>query len=164
MKNHVLLFTILILLLLASGPLKAQQEYQTAIGLRLGYPASVTLKHFLDDSHAVEVYAGTRGWSTYRWYHVAGAYQFHKEIEDLDGLRYYFGGGASVFFWNYDFERAGLSSTSLGIQGYVGLDYTFKDLPINLTLDWIPTLYLGDAFTTGFAGGFGTLGVRYIID
>ena len=163
MKNLTFLFAGILCFAFFSVKTSAQ-TYQTAVGLRLGYPTSVTLKHFLTEENAVEVYAGTRGWSTYRWFHIAGAYQFHKEIPDIDNLQYYFGAGASVFFWSYDFDRTSdFSTTSVGVQGYIGLDYKIKDIPLNLTLDWIPTIYLGSAFSSGFAGGFGTLGVRYII-
>lgn len=164
MKMFTYVSILFCLLLLTIHSLKAQ-EYSTSVGARLGYPVSASLKHFLNDKGAVEVYAGTRGWASYRWYHVSGGYQFHKPIRSIDNLSYYFGGGASVFFWNYDFEflLEDYSSTSIGAQGYLGLDYSFEDAPINLSLDWIPTIYFGSAFTTGFSGGFGSLSVRYIL-
>ena len=55
------------------------------------------------------------------------------------------------------------SSTSFGIQGYLGLDYTFEDLPLNLTVDWIPTIFL-NGFNNGFGGSYGSLGIRYVLD
>ncbi|MEM6768456.1 MAG: hypothetical protein AAF655_26190 [Bacteroidota bacterium] len=142
------------------------QVYTTAVGARLGSPISLSVKHFLNESNAVEAYVGTRGWATYRWFHVSGAYQIHKPIESVENLQYYFGGGASVFFWTYDFDfepGQNFSSTSFGIQGYIGLDYTLEESPVNFTLDWVPTIYLGDGFNTGFAGGFGALGIRYVL-
>ncbi|MEM6801211.1 MAG: hypothetical protein AAF696_07385 [Bacteroidota bacterium] len=162
MKNLIILFAFVAFFFSSYETIFAQ-NYKRAIGLRLGYPTSVTFKNFLNESHAIEAYAGTRGWSTYRWFNVAGAYQFHKDIEGVDNLQYYFGAGASVFFWSFDFDSR-FSSTTIGLQGYAGLDYSFDDIPLNISLDWIPTIYLGSAFTSGFAGGFGTLGVRYIIN
>ncbi len=168
MKKSIFLSLFLFLFLLLSFtivPISTRaQVYNTAIGARLGYPLSVSVKQFLGNSSAIEVYAGTRGYSTYRWYHVSGAYQIHKPVGELENLQYYFGAGATAFFWSYDFfDVSGLSTTTLGAQGYLGLDFTFNGTPINLTLDWIPTIYIGDAFLTGFSGSFGSLGVRYVL-
>lgn len=139
------------------------QNYTLAGGLRLGYPTSVSLKYFLSESSAVEGYVGTRGFSNYRWYNVSAAYQYHKPIDEVDGLQYYFGAGLSVFFWNFDnFFLEDHSTTTVGIQGYAGLDYTFESIPLALSLDWVPTVFF-NGFSSGLAGGYGTLGVRYII-
>ena len=161
MKKLTLLSTVLMLLMSTYNEVSAQ-NYDRAIGLRLGYPLSVSFKNFIDESSAIEVYAGTRGFSTYRWYNIGGAYQWHNDIGDVDNLQYYFGAGASVLFWNFDVSNS-FSTTTIGLQGYAGLDYRFEDAPVNLSVDWIPTIYLGDGFTTGFGGGFGALAVRYII-
>ena len=55
------------------------------------------------------------------------------------------------------------TTTSFGIQGYLGLDYAFEDIPLNITADWIPTIFL-NGFGSGFGAGYGTLGVRYILN
>ncbi|MEM8526754.1 MAG: hypothetical protein AAGG68_19090 [Bacteroidota bacterium] len=139
------------------------QKYKSAIGARLGYPLSVSYKTFISDSDALEVYAGFRGFSTSRWVSVSGAYQRHGELDDvLEGLSWYFGGGASVYFWSYDFG-GDFANTSFGIQGYLGVDYKFSETPLNLTLDWIPSIFIGNGFTRGFGGGYGSLGVRYVL-
>jgi hypothetical protein len=145
------------------------QDYKSAIGLRLGYPLSVSFKTFLNESNAVEVYAGTRGYGSgfgsYRWWIVSGAYQIHKplEIGDIEGLGYYFGAGASVFFWSFDEGFGGdYSTTTFGIQAYAGLNYSLENTPINITVDWIPT-YFFSGFGSGFGAGYGTIGIRYIL-
>ncbi|MEO1518037.1 MAG: hypothetical protein AAFV95_23645 [Bacteroidota bacterium] len=162
MKKLICVLPIL-LMLLCTADVQAQ-NYQTAIGARLGYPLSASIKHFINESHALEGYIGTRGWSTYRWTNISGAYQIHKPIEGVDGLQWYFGAGASVYFWNFrdDFVGGEFSNLNLGLQGYLGLDYTFSDVPISITADWIPSIFLG-GFLGGFGGGYGTLGVRYIL-
>ena len=48
------------------------QEYKSAIGLRLGYPTSITYKHFISEPGAIEVFAGFRSYSLYRWVKVGG--------------------------------------------------------------------------------------------
>lgn len=140
------------------------QNYKMAAGLRLGYPTSATLKYFITESSALEGYVGTRGWSGYRWFNVSGAYQIHRGIDEVPGLQYYFGAGASVFFWNYDnVFLENNSSTSIGLQGYVGLDYVFEDVPINVSVDWVPTIFL-NGYGSGFGAGYGTLAVRYVLN
>ncbi|MDX2067050.1 MAG: hypothetical protein SFV55_01425 [Haliscomenobacter sp.] len=49
------------------------QAYNSAIGLRLGYPTSVSYKKFLTESNAIEIFAGYRGYSFYNWFSVGAA-------------------------------------------------------------------------------------------
>ncbi|MEL6862895.1 MAG: hypothetical protein AAFP19_00690 [Bacteroidota bacterium] len=163
MKRHLTLalFFLMALFIPKDG---IAQYYERAVGARLGYPLSASYKHFLNDSNALEFYLGTRGFTLYRWFSVSGAYLVHKPIEDINGLRYYFGGGATVYFWNFDNDFIGdNSNTSIGLQGYIGLDYAFEDVPINLTVDWIPTIFINSVLSS-FGGGYGTIGVRYILE
>ncbi len=135
------------------------QNYKSAAGLRLGSPLSASYKTFLNESNAIEAFASFRSFSGYSWFALNGAYQIHKPISSVDGLNYYYGAGAGVYFWSFDFIDSS-ETTTIGIQGYLGLDYTFEDTPINLTVDWIPTYFLS-GFSSGFGGGFGSLGIRY---
>ncbi|MFK7772299.1 MAG: hypothetical protein AB8F94_09170 [Saprospiraceae bacterium] len=164
MKKQVSLLIVLGLFLFAT-PSKAQ-NYKSAVGLRLGYPLSVTYKQFVNESSAFEVYAGTRGFkgaanTGYRWFTVSGAYQIHKPIESVAGLDYYFGAGASIYFWSFEFDN-NESSTSFGLQGYGGLSYTFSDTPINISVDWVPTFFI-NGYGSGFGAGYGSLAVRYVL-
>ena len=140
------------------------QNYKFAAGLRLGYPSAATIKLFVSENHALEVYAGTRGYSGFRWTNVSAAYQVHSNpIDGLGGLKWYTGVGGSVFFWNFGDGLFG-DTSSYGLQGYAGLEYVFDDIPLSISVDWIPTYFLGDEFSlTGFDGDYGTVGVRYII-
>ncbi|MEM6321322.1 MAG: hypothetical protein AAF960_26930 [Bacteroidota bacterium] len=160
MKKPLLLISFLVCLFAVTSQ---AQNYQSAIGARLGSPLSVTYKTFLNESSALEAYGGFRSFSGYSWFSVAGAYQIHKPLtSEIDGLNYYFGGGAAAFFWSYDLGFDGGASTSFGLQGYLGLDYTFADSPINITVDWVPTIFL-NGFGSGFGAGYGSLGVRYVL-
>jgi len=156
-----LFISSLIFCFLVSTDLHAQQ-FKSAVGLRLGSPTSVSLKTHLNESNALELMAGGRWYSGYSWYNLGAAYQIHKplNIEGVEGLEYYFGAGASVYFWSFDFA-SDASSTTLGVQGYLGAQYTFKDTPISITVDWVPTIFI-NSYLTGFGGGYGGLGVRYV--
>lgn len=143
-------------------PNVSAQDFDSAVGLRFGRPNSVTYKKFINESAALEGFVGYRSFFGANFVTISGAYQIHKDIAEVDNLQYYYGGGASVYFWSVDF---GDSSTSLGIQGYLGLSYTLENTPINFSIDWIPTFFINglDGFGTGFGGGYGSLAVRYVL-
>ncbi len=162
MHLRKLLFLALFLCLFAAAA--SAQEYRSAIGARLGYPLSASYKHFISAPGAIELFAGTRGWTTYRWFNVGGIYQHHFPIEGVSGLKWYVGGGASIFFWSYGDAFVGsYGSTSFGVLGVLGLDYKFTEAPINLSLDWVPLLFL-NGFGRGFGSGYGALSVRYTLN
>jgi len=138
------------------------QDFDSAVGLRLGYPTSVTYKKFISETNALEAYAGYRSFVGASFVTVSGAYQIHKDIESVDRLQWYYGGGASVYLWSVDF---GSGSTSIGLQGYLGLSYTLNNTPVNFSVDWIPTFFINglEGYGRGFGGGYGTLAVRYVL-
>lgn len=169
-------FLILFLTALTLPNLHAQtaggggNDYRTAVGLRLGYPLSVSLKQKLNDSHAVELFAGTTGsrhfGSSYRWFQVGGAYQIHQPlgIDGVDGLNWYYGAGVSAWIFSSRdaFFDDSWSSTSLAVQGYVGLEYTLPNAPVNFSVDWVPTYRFG-GWGYGFGAGYGAVAVRYVL-
>ncbi|HKK76120.1 MAG TPA: hypothetical protein VJ953_13660 [Saprospiraceae bacterium] len=163
-QKFLLIIMVFFAFALSTEGLHAQgATYNTAVGLRLGYPLSASLKKFVGEDLAAEAYVGFRGFSGYSWVNIAAALQKHAPIEDIDGLQWYYGGGATVLFYSYDFGFDGGSNTGIGLQGYLGLDYKFDDVPLSVTLDWIPTLFIS-GFTNGFGAGYGSLGVRYTLD
>ena len=161
---HTLRTLLLGLIFFLAGHAATAQDFGSAIGLRFGYPLSVSYKNFLDQSSAVEVYAGLRGWGNYRWFSINGAYQVHNDITEVYGLQWYYGGGLGVQFWSYDFVEE--SSTTLSLSGYLGLQYTFADTPVTFSLDWVPTVFIGKTLGNGFnrfGAGYGALAARYIL-
>lgn len=158
-----LIFTLTVALCCAFA-VQAQSTYKTAIGLRFGYPLSVSLKHFISDPGAIEIYAGFRNYSGYGWFNVGGLYQHHNSISGVDGLQWYVGGGASVYFWTFDrgFFNDNASNTSIGISGCLGLDYKFAEAPFNLSVDWVPTFFV-NGYGNGFGAGYGALAARYVL-
>lgn len=158
MKNIILVLACIIAVMTSA----TSQDFNSAVGLRIGYPLSVTYKKFISESNAIEAYAGYRNFIGASYLSLNAAFQIHKDIEDVDRLQYYYGAGASVVSWNVDF---GSGTTSLGLQGYLGLSYTLDDMPLNVSVDWIPTLFINGlaGYGRGFAGGYGTIAARYIL-
>lgn len=137
------------------------QSYNSAIGLRFGYPTSVSYKKFFKEDLAFEGIVGFRGYTGYSWINIAAAIQKHNAISSTEGLSWYYGAGAGVYLYSYDFVTTE-SSTGFGIQGYLGLDYKFADIPLNLSVDWVPTFFLA-GYGSGFGGGYGGLSARYVL-
>ena len=156
--------------LFATEHLQAQ-EYKSSIGVRLGSPWSSSYKTFISEPGAIELFANVRGRTYFgaSWARLGfgGAYQHHfdLEIDELPGLYAYVGAGATAYLWVYSDNDAfnEFSNLSFGIQGYVGLDYSFEDVPLNLSLDWSPTLFFGDVLIDNFGFGYGAVSVRYIL-
>jgi hypothetical protein len=163
MKKITLLFSMLFLLALSSE-IKAQ-DYKSAIGLRFGYPVSISYKTFMTESNALELFAGFRSYSgIYSYFTVGGLYEIHHPLSEVEGLSWFYGGGASVQFFSYD-DGYGFvdenGSVGVGISGIIGLDYKFADAPVNLSLDFMPTFRIG-----GWDDGYyswGALSARYVL-
>jgi len=167
------ILTTLIALAIMLSPIaetKSQQvtDYQTAVGLRVAWGISATGKHFINDNHAIEGILNYRSFGSFgfrwSWTRISGLYLVHNSLEDvLPNLTWYWGGGAYVGFYGGDYSFPGTrrNSTFFGISGALGLDYSFDGTPINISLDWIPSI--GISGTTGFTGESGGIAVRYIL-
>jgi hypothetical protein len=108
------------------------QDYKVAIGVRLSSAAptlsnSVTVKYFMNERDALEglVSFGTR-------FGIGGLYERHQLIGNTPALTWFYGAGGYLGFQDHN--------TYLGPTGIVGLDYKFKDAPLNISLDWKPEL------------------------
>ncbi len=140
--------------------LSSAQDYKTGIGLRAGYPAGLTVKHFISDRAALEGIFATR----WRGFVITGLFEAHRQLADVDNLNWYYGVGAHIGFWNTNssisWGEAGTAYTVVGIDGILGLEYNFEEIPINLSLDWKPAFNLTGY--SGFWGDGGAFSIRYI--
>ncbi len=142
------------------------QTYNRAIGLRLSWDYGLSYKHFLNEKAALEGVLTYRsfGVTGFKWNYIRimGLYLIHNPFPNVEGLQWYYGGGASVSSWGGDYGDyyPDDSSLGIGIHGAIGLDYKFANAPISLTVDWLPTFTIG-SFYDGFAGDYGALAVRY---
>ena len=139
------LLTTLIIGFLSILNLSAQ-GYNTGIGLRGGLAQGVTIKHFLGKTIAIEGILAFRWSGTF----ITGLYEIHDDPFKVDGLQWFYGFGAHIGFWE---------ETKIGVDFILGLEYTFEEIPINVTLDWKPAINLvgGGYWADGFA-----LSVRYV--
>ena len=155
--------TLLFILLISSINSINAQEYKRALGLRLGYPFSVNGKLFLNQSKAIEGNLAFYSNSSYSQSSIGLALQVHRPLstDELDGFNWYYGGGVLVGSWNYRWQSDD-PNYFYGLQGFLGIEYTFKDVPLNMALDWSPVFSIN-----GYAGFFrfqrGALILRYVL-
>ncbi|MFA9372438.1 MAG: hypothetical protein ACERIH_12075 [Labilibaculum antarcticum] len=149
--------TLLILFCMSS--VNYAQDYNTGIGLRAGYSNGLTIKHFISNKTALE------GILSSRWQGVelTGLYEIQNRIANAERLNWYFGFGAHIGIWDgdhADWGTRGKSYTVVGLDGIIGLEYDFTEIPINIGIDWKPTLNVFGY--NGFWGDGGALSIRYI--
>lgn len=148
------LFIIAILLL---GSTAGAQDYKTSLGLRAGYPYGVSVKHFLNQTNAVEGIVAS-SWGDLV---ITGLYENEHWTGQYPGLNWYWGFGAHIGFWSNNRYITDLNvGAVLGADFVLGLEYTFDDIPLNLALDIMPSVNL--IGYTGWGGIHGGLSVRYV--
>jgi len=157
MKKLVITFLIVFGLVTVGNA----QDYKTGIGLRGGFENGLTLKHFTREKSAMEFILSSR----WRGFEVTGLYEIHNQAFDAERLKWFIGFGGHIGFWNGDYTNKywgdpGINYTVAGIDGILGLEYSFSEVPINLSLDWKPAFnFVG---YSGFWVDGGALSIRYI--
>lgn len=145
------------------------QDYRNAIGVRLGgLTSGLTYKH-VGQSGGFE---GLLSFS-HRAFVITGLYEKHNDISNAPGLRWFYGAGGHIGFFQYGgyyywvnkhgrFVYVdgydGPSRTVLGLDAILGLDYKFNGAPFDISLDIKPFV----DFWGGAYGYFdGALSVRF---
>lgn len=134
------------------------QDYRTAIGLRLGWPANgATIKHFLNETNAVEGIVAT----SHGGFVVTGLYENEHWTGEYPGLNWFWGFGAHLGFWDTNPYVDQLDVSSIfGADFVLGLEYTFDEIPLNLSIDLMPSVNL--IGYTGWGGINGGISIRYV--
>jgi hypothetical protein len=160
MKKIILLAVIVTAAAVHVNAQSMGSSYKTALGVKFYPGAGISVKHFVKSNAALEGIG-------YFWrdgMRITGLYEFHGDINGAPGLKWYVGPGAHIGFWNdrYWRDRYGrrIGGAVIGIDGVLGLDYKFKNAPINMSLDWQPSFEFG-TYGDGFSGNWGGFAVRY---
>jgi opacity protein-like surface antigen len=143
-------FTVLILFLTTS---LFSQNYKMALGFKGGYPGygSLNAKKSISKSDYLEASIGGFGRYPYNvGFNVQIDYERMQALEE--GFSFYYGGGVLL----------GLTSSfvHLAPKALLGLEYNFEDLPLNISIDTGPYLFVSPKI--GFIWG-GGLALRYAI-
>ncbi len=131
-------------------------SYNNAIGLGIDFGDGITLvgpsfKHFFTENTvgSAEVLFGDDLVGIFAYY------QYHKDIDGADGLKWFAGGGPGFLISD--------DNSAFALRPMAGLDYKIGGAPISLSFDWRPLLgfYSGD---TDFEPARFGLGFRFTFD
>lgn len=125
-----------VIILAAASPLFAASSYTAGLGLRLEAGADgragVSYKQFLSERGAAE---GLLLTDLDEGVELTGLYLFQGRFPSSPKqLRWYAGGGLHAGTWGKH------NRFVLGPDGMIGVEYTFADAPLALSLDWHPAL------------------------
>jgi hypothetical protein len=134
------------------------QEYKTGLGIRAGNSLGFNIKHFQSKKVALEGILSTR----WEGFDITGLYEVHGQAFDVEHLTWYYGGGLHIGFYKGSdayWGEPGTQYTVFGMDGILGMEYTFQEIPICLGLDWKPELNF-----TGYTGIWSefAFSVRYV--
>ena len=159
MKKVILIFTLVLGIVFS---VSGQRFSKNALGLRLGsndgFGAEVSYQRKLSKDNRLELDLGWRNSKDYDAFKIAGLYQWVMEIEN--NFNWYAGAGGGLGSWSLNNKKFNESGTFLFLAGDIGVEYNF-DIPLQISLDFRPELYLG---SKGYRDGIGSdigLGIRY---
>ncbi|MBV8252456.1 MAG: hypothetical protein JO154_07600 [Chitinophaga sp.] len=154
MKKVVLLFSLFAVLATQANAQKKKssyhggsygvENYNTALGVRLNpWLAGFTIKHFIAGPHAIEGIVSTN-FAQRTNVTFTGLYEYHWNV-GMQGLNMYGGGGVHVGiydrldYWEDKFHEKGNGNyVTPGLDGIIGIEYTFKNIPLNISADLKP--------------------------
>lgn len=155
---------LLAILLITGNVQSARAEYRTALGLRMNGGYGISLRHMITDKNSIEGMLHSR----WRGLVLTGLYQANFPVFTEPGFRFYMGAGGHIGFWNRKYhpwwdEKKNRyedgQAAVIGIDGQIGLEYTFANIPLNLSIDWKPAINL--IGINNYWGSDAALSVRY---
>lgn len=142
--------------------------YNTALGLRIGGTSGLDVKHFFRPATAVEGIVGVFG----DGFSITGLVEKNAQAFDVQGLNWYYGGGAHIAFYNgnrangfygRDVHYRDASDVGIGINGIIGLEYILPDnIPVAFSLDLKPFVEIDSDGDVGVAPDL-ALGIKFLI-
>ena len=155
-----------------TASVNAQSDYKSAIGVRLGSEywdlISASFKTFVIPHGALEFNAGFGSRSRYSsnagTVSASASYQHHFDIKPVEGLKWFVGGGATVynsFYKKSNGQIEDYDGVGFGLFPTGGVDYKFAKIPLNVSADVRPTFRLaGPSAYNAVYGSFG-VAARY---
>ncbi len=153
------LFTIMLVLVALTLGAQAQ-SYKSAIGLRGGEPSGINFKTFLGSGTAIDLVAGT-GYFGHNL-NVSAFYEWQKPTDWAPGIDWFIGPGAHIGIWTGDYSDDYNSNLIVGLDGIIGLEYTFDDIPLNLSVGIGPAFHLMGGPNNWYYWN-GGIAIRYVL-
>ncbi|ASZ13946.1 hypothetical protein KTO58_04375 [Chitinophaga pendula] len=142
-------------------------NYSTALGVRVNpYLIGFTIKHFLSGPHAIEGIVHTN-LTNNKNVTFTGLYEYHWNAFGHPEWNLYAGGGVHIGVYDrFDYDRkrwdrkGNGTYATVGMDGIIGVEYTFKKIPLNLSADLKPFFHFSGE--TNFIGEeIGGISARY---
>ena len=158
-------YLFLLLFLISSSALNAQEIANHALGLRLGdsdgFGAEISYQKSLGRYSRLEANLGWRDSRDFNAFKITGLYQWVHQLEGNFNWYYGVGGGLGSVDFKEDFDTDANGGLFVLIAGDIGVEYNF-DIPLLLSLDLRPELGLVgyDGFSNNFDFDL-ALGIRY---
>lgn len=126
------------------------QNFERAVGVKLGYGVAVTYKQFISPANALNFEADFGLFNNFYLWGSAN-YLWNFDIKGAPGLCWFIGPGLNLGVYSEKFD--------LGINCMGGIEYKFANIPLALSFDYKPSV----SFINGFHGLWtgGGLGVKY---
>ena len=150
MKLLISIVSLVILLGVAKTS-NGQAQYDKALGLRLGGSVGVTYVTPMWNNYMEfigEFRFGNNGYLA-----LGALYELKYSFFDVQGMDWYFGGGANIGISDDNF--------GMGIDGVIGLEYTLNSAPLNFGVDWKPGF---DLINSANYLSNGALSIRYVFN
>jgi len=132
--------SLIIFLAAAANGQSLTGDYKAAIGIRAGETSGVTFKFRTSSASNIELLAGI--WSD--WLSLTALYERNAQAFNVNGLRWYYGGGGHVAFATGIYNSGRLytrgSDFAVGVDGVVGLEYKIPPIPFAISIDIKPLL------------------------
>lgn len=159
MRKHLIVLGILGLVLMTG--LQAQRApYKFGIGFRAGLYLGLTGKYNFSDRSAIEFMAETRR----KGFIFTPLYEYHFALGRDGAIRPYIGAGGHFGLSGAAFLGQGAPKdhyvAMYGLDGIVGIEYTFDQLPINISIDFKPVFNYWDTWRV-YTDNFG-VAIRYV--
>lgn len=119
----------------------AAQQYDHMVGIRFGPSNGITYRNYMGGGAAIEIIAANR----WRGFYFAALYEEHNKLGDEPGLQWFWGVGGHIGTWRGNHSpwfNDGGNYTVIGVDGIIGIDYTFSSYPVNMSLDYKPAFNL----------------------
>jgi hypothetical protein len=133
------------------------QSYNTLVGIKGGFPGygSLNVKHNLGGTKYIEASMGGLGRRNYgSGFYLLGDLEINNQLSH--GFLWHYGAGALVGFSSNQVN----SYFQLAPNAIAGLEYVFEDLPLNISIDTGPYLFITPQFNFVWGGGFA---LRYVV-
>lgn len=151
MKKIVITCVVLFLMSFLSEAFAqtANPSYKTSVGIKF-FPMGLTIKSMSGKNSAFEFLGYFND-----GFRVTVLSEHFGSINQANNLKWFIGAGGHAGLA----DQSNGGSAKLGIDGIIGIDYKFLHLPLNLSLDWQPSVGFGDQTT--YSTNWGGIGVRY---